>query len=66
MVPERFARDEGAERQGDDLPAAGFEHLPSPGADSWHGRRVGKINNRRLGKERRAGELVLEFLAVAF
>ena len=66
MAPDRFARDKRADRQRDDLPAACFEHLPSTGSSSWLRWRVGKIQNGRLRKERRAGGLAVELSPIFF
>jgi len=64
IAPDRFAGEKLPDRQGDDHAGVGFEHLPRAAALGGLRGRGAKVDDRRAGKERRAGGLLAQALPI--
>ena len=64
VPPDRFASDPRADGQSNDLARVGFEHLQTTRPGLGQKRRVGQVQDRRLGKQGGTGGLLPKLLSV--
>jgi hypothetical protein len=62
VPPDRFASDPLPDGQSNYFASVGFEYLPRASGRAGQSRRVGKVNERRLGEQRGTGGVLPQLL----